>query len=85
MLFSVTVQPSAQPVQISTALNHDQNSVTSVAGIQTFSMANALAQGQATLVQGDGATTGNTLWMPTNHVVVQGNLPMRCNVWECKN
>jgi len=68
----VTVHQTPQPVSIAAALNHDQNSVTSVAGIQTFSMANALAQGQATLVQGDTATAGNTLWMPTNHVVVQG-------------
>lgn len=74
---SVTVQ---QPtIQIAApALNHDQqNSVTSVAGIQTFSMANALAQGQATLVQGEGTAPGNTLWMPTNHaVVVQGDNQM---------
>jgi len=44
---------------------------TSVAGLQTFSMANALAQGQATLVPGDAS--GNTLWMPGNHVVVHGS------------
>ena len=68
----MTVHQAPQPVPISAALNHEQNSVTSVAGIQTFSMANALAQGQATLVQGDTATAANTLWMPTNHVVVQG-------------
>ena len=44
---------------------------TSVAGLQTFSMANALAQGQATLVPGDAS--GNALWMPGNHVVVHGS------------
>lgn len=73
---SVPVHQQPQPAPLSAAINHEQNSVTSVTGIQTFSMANALAQGQATLVQGDGTTTGNTLWMPTNHVVVQGDNSM---------
>ncbi|XP_009862330.2 transcription factor Ci-CREB/ATF-c isoform X1 [Ciona intestinalis] len=68
---TVTVHQSPQTIQIpASALNHDQH-VTSVAGLQTFSMANALAQGQAALVQ-DSNTSGNTLWMPGNHVVVQG-------------
>ena len=81
MTFVVTVQQNQPTIQIAApTLNHEQqNSVTSVAGIQTFSMANALAQGQATLVQGEGAAPGSTLWMPTNHaVVVQGkNLFLR--------
>ena len=72
-LIAVAVQQNPQAIHIAgPTLNHDQNSVTSVA--QTFSMANALAQGQATLVQGDNSAAGSTLWMPANHVVVQGNV-----------
>uniref|UniRef100_H2YWJ7 BZIP domain-containing protein n=1 Tax=Ciona savignyi TaxID=51511 RepID=H2YWJ7_CIOSA len=71
---TVTVhQPQTLQIPAS-ALNHDQH-VTSVAGLQTFSMANALAQGQATLVQ-DSNAGGNALWMPGNHVVVQGDSQM---------
>ncbi|XP_076818607.1 cyclic AMP-responsive element-binding protein 1-like isoform X1 [Clavelina lepadiformis] len=70
---TVTVHQSPQTIQIAAPVNHDQNSVTSVSGLQTFSMANALAQGQPTLVQGDTGAGGNTLWMPANHVVVQGS------------
>lgn len=73
-MIPVTLHPSSQAIQLGAApsVNHEQNSSTSVTGMQTFSMANALAQGQAALVQGDAANAGNTLWMPTNHVVVQG-------------
>lgn len=66
------VPQALQTIHIAaTGLNHaDQNSATSVAGLQTFSMANALAQGH-TIVQGDGTGSGN-MWLPGNHVVVQG-------------
>jgi len=73
----VTVQQTPNTIQIGGGnINHNEQNVTnlastSVAGLQTFSMANALAQGQATLVPGDGS--GNTLWMPGNHVVVHGS------------
>lgn len=65
---TVTIQQAPQTIQISApSLSQvtDQNS-----GMQTFSVANALAQGQATIVQPDGQ---GTLWMPGGHVVVQGS------------
>lgn len=72
----VTVQQTPNTIQIGGNINHNEQNVTnlastSVAGLQTFSMANALAQGQATLVPGDAS--GNALWMPGNHVVVHGS------------
>nr|CAB3233769.1 CREB/ATF-c [Phallusia mammillata] len=73
---TVTVHQPPQTIQIAASgLNHaDQNSATSVTGLQTFSMANALAQGH-TIVQGDGGGSGN-MWLPGNHVVVQGDTQM---------
>lgn len=61
---TVTIQEAPQTIQISAPTLNQENS-----DIQTFTVANALGQGQATLVQqADGQ-----LWMPGNHVVVQAS------------
>ncbi|XP_039266732.2 cyclic AMP-responsive element-binding protein 1-like [Styela clava] len=58
---TVTIQQAPQTIQISTPSISDQSDM------QTFSVANALSQGQA-IVQQDGQ-----LWVPGSHVVVQGS------------
>lgn len=61
---TVTIQQAPQTIQISTpALSQEQSS-----DMQTFTVANALGQGHAAIVQQDGQ-----LWMPGGHVVVQGS------------
>lgn len=61
---TVTIQQAPQTIQISTpTLSQEQSP-----DMQTFTVANALGQGHAAIVQQDGQ-----LWMPGGHVVVQGS------------
>lgn len=62
---TVTIQQAPQTIQISAP---GLSQVSDQSDMQTFTVANALGQGQPTLVQQDGQ-----IWVPGSHVVVQGS------------